>query len=254
MRLHARLKTAAALLILALAAGGGAGGCGYLGSARDFDPAAIAREPGWIAARDVPLMRQEAEEDCGAAALAMMLAAWDGRTTLAEVTASCPPAPGRGSRAGDLRDLARARGFRAYLIRGGFDDLRRELDRGRPVLVGLVKPQAAGPRAHYEVVTAMHPARRIVVTLDPADGWRENGFDGFLREWDPSGRLTLVMFDSAVKSRNPYVGIIPPERRPKAQCCFFKEPNTQTDRVPDYPMGDLPRSPGLMVSILTLYQ
>ncbi len=30
-----------------------AAGCAYLGTARDFDPAAVDREPGWLAVRTV---------------------------------------------------------------------------------------------------------------------------------------------------------------------------------------------------------
>jgi hypothetical protein len=33
----------------------------------------------------------------------------------------------------------------------------------------------------------------VVVTLDPAEGWRQNSLDGFLKEWKPSGRLALVV-------------------------------------------------------------
>jgi hypothetical protein len=32
------------------------------------------------------------------------------------------------------------------------------------------------------------------VTLDPVHGWRQNTWDGFLKEWQPAGCLTLVAF------------------------------------------------------------
>lgn len=171
----------------ALAAVLASAGCSYLGTATSFDPGALSREAGWLAAEGVVDVRQGGDEDCGEAALAVLLAYW-GREP-----ASCPPAPGRGTRAGRLREELRRQGLAAFLIRGELADLRRELERGRPVLVGLVKPFADGAWTHYEVVVAVHPGRGRVVTLDPARGWRENGAAGFLAEWEPAGRLALVV-------------------------------------------------------------
>jgi hypothetical protein len=77
------------------------------------------------------------------------------------------------------------------------------LSKHRPVLVGLVKPYVNSLARHYEVVVALHPERQLVVTLDPAHGWRSNTYEGFFAEWDPSKRLTLVAFTPAGKSPNP---------------------------------------------------
>ncbi len=180
-------------LAVALAAGVLAG-CGYVGTARSFDPGELERDPGWIAAPGVPLVLQEHERDCGAAALAMVLSHQGVPTAVGDVTAVYPPSPPGGIRAGYLRDFARSRGLEAYLFHGTFKDLEHELSRRRPVVVGLFKRYLAAPMAHYEVVTAIHPKRRIVVTLDPARGWRQNDYDGFWDEWAPSGVLTLVVF------------------------------------------------------------
>lgn len=172
----------------------------YAGSARRFDPAEFDRSPGWIAVRGVPEVRQKSREDCGAAALAMVLAHWNADATLESVVAECPPAAGRGIRAGALRDCAKRRGFSSYVLEGSLEDLRFELTRRRPVIVGLVKPHIDGMWSHYEVVVAFHPERRLVVTLDPARGWRENTVDGFVREWAAAGRLTLVVLRPRSKS------------------------------------------------------
>jgi ABC-type bacteriocin/lantibiotic exporter with double-glycine peptidase domain len=175
------------LLLAALA------GCStYTGKARDFSPARLATEPGWIAARGVPLHRQRHEADCGASAVAMVIAHWT-RGDPEAIAGELRPAPERGLAAGRLRDHARRRGLAAFLVRGEVADLVREIGAGRPVLVGLVKP--SGPRAltHYEVVVAVHRQRRLIVTLDPAEGWRENSVASFLDEWNPSGRLAMVV-------------------------------------------------------------
>jgi len=171
-------------------------GCGYLGSARRFDPASLEREPGWVAARAVPLVLQKGKDDCGAAAVAMVLNYWRVPATADQVQIECLPS-GSGLRAGDLRDFVRGRGLEAFLIRGERTDLENELSRGRPVIVGLVKPYIDGGRTHYEVVVALHPAHGKVVTLDPTLGWQVNTWEGLHAEWEPAGQPALIVFPSA---------------------------------------------------------
>lgn len=176
-------------VLLALASAG----CSYLGTAESFDPADLDRESGWIAVKAVPLVLQEAEEDCGAAALTMALRHSQVPTSLEEVVRACPPEPGRGIKAGVLRDYAHRKGLQAFVFPGGLSDFEKELSQGRPVIVGLVKPTVNGGITHFEVVVAIHPGKELVVTLDPARGWTRNGYPGFLAEWEPANRLTLAI-------------------------------------------------------------
>ncbi len=171
-------------------------GCAYMGSARDFDPAEFDRDQGWIAARGVPLVLQEGDSDCGAAALAMVLSYWGapvGRREIFEALGS----PAGGIRAESLRELARARGLMARIFEGNLEDLERELSKRRPVLVGIVKRHAAFVLTHYEVVAGIHPGKGSIVTLDPAVGWRQNTFEGFLDEWRLARCLTMVVYRMA---------------------------------------------------------
>lgn len=163
-------------------------GCSYLGSARDFDPAEFSRDPRWIRCGSVPAVLQREEKDCGAAAAAMVLAHWN-RPGNPELS----PEAGRGLTAGDLRAAFEARGLKAFAGQGSLDLLEQQLRRGRPAIVGLVKPHLQGALTHFEVVVAWHPVERRVVTLDPARGWRENGLDAFFDEWEPAGRVLLVI-------------------------------------------------------------
>ena len=48
--------------------------------------------------------------------------------------------------------------------------------------------------SHYEVVVGYDAARQRLLLLDPAHGWREDTVAGFKKEWDSSGRVTLVAF------------------------------------------------------------
>jgi hypothetical protein len=95
---------------------------------------------------------------------------------------------------GALRDFARRRGLQAFVVPGTWRDLEEQLGRGRPVMVGLLKPLWGGRAvAHFEVVVGFNRARRLVLTLDPARGLRENSAEGFAREWAPAGRVMLVV-------------------------------------------------------------
>jgi hypothetical protein len=164
----------------------------YTGGARDFSPAALHSEPGWIAVAGTPLVRQQAESDCGAAAVTMVVSYWTGADP-ARLLSGIRPAPPRGLSAGRLRAFARRHGLAAFLIAAQLADLEHELRRGRPVLVGLAKPHGRGVLTHYEVVVALHPRRRLVVTLDPGRGWRQNTYAGLLSEWRPARGLALVV-------------------------------------------------------------
>src|SRR5438105_5629831 len=91
-------------------------GCGYLGDAVAFDPKEFDADAGWVSVRDVPVVLQKEQTDCGAAALSMVLTYWKIPTSMHEVTASCPLIPDMGIKARDLRDLARKQGLQSFLI------------------------------------------------------------------------------------------------------------------------------------------
>jgi ABC-type bacteriocin/lantibiotic exporter with double-glycine peptidase domain len=186
----------AASAVMALAAVG----C-YTGSSRSITPHEVAADPGWTFVPGVPLIRQNAEMDCGAAAMAMVLARWSLPTTVDQITAVYPARAGHGIKAGDLRDLARAKGLDAFVISGQLSDLTTELSRGHPVLVGVVKPYRDRQLAHYQVVIGIHREKRRILTLDPADGWREDSLEGFAREWIPAHQVTLVVFPKTAMTK-----------------------------------------------------
>jgi ABC-type bacteriocin/lantibiotic exporter with double-glycine peptidase domain len=188
-------RGAAALPVVALLAG-----CAYTGSSRGFDPAGFDRDPGWIAVRGAEPILQEADSDCGAAALAMVLRHWGLGTTRRDVFEACG-SPAGGIRAADLREYARKQGLKAFVFEGKFEDFEKELSKRRPVIVGTVKPHATFVLTHYEVVTGLHPGKKLVVTLDPAEGWRQNTWDGFMEEWRLARCVTLVVFRSEGDSK-----------------------------------------------------
>jgi ABC-type bacteriocin/lantibiotic exporter with double-glycine peptidase domain len=147
----------------------------------------------FVRVEGVPLVRQESPQGCGAAALAMVLARWGKPVPQEAIWAASPPPDGQGLRASALRDFARAQGLQAFVIEGRREDLDRELARGRPVIVGLVKRQGRRVYPHYEVVVGLDRARERILVLDPARGERERKLRDFSKEWDAAGRVTLAI-------------------------------------------------------------
>jgi ABC-type bacteriocin/lantibiotic exporter with double-glycine peptidase domain len=190
-----RLRRFAYVVALAAAAAG----C-YTGAARDVTPRQIAEaqgDPTWRLVDDVPFVQQQSDNDCGSAALTMALAHY-------QLPPARLPLDGQGARAGDLRDAARARGLQAFVISGTFGDLLEHIGRGRPVVVGLAKPMSNGRSlAHYEVVVGLNRERRLIRSLDPARGLRENSFEGFAREWIPTRQVMIVMFPAVAPGAAP---------------------------------------------------
>ncbi len=169
-------------------------GCStYRGTARDTSPTKLAKEPGWVLLRDVPYVPQDTEYECGAAAIGMVVSYWTGVEPRA-VVAHFRPVGERGIAAGRLRDYARDQGLASFLIEGQLQDLANEIKAGRPVLVGLSKPQSKDRVLdHYEVVIGLNAQSKRIVTLDPSEGWRENSLEGFAREWKIAGNVTLIV-------------------------------------------------------------
>jgi ABC-type bacteriocin/lantibiotic exporter with double-glycine peptidase domain len=187
---HPRRARLSAWVVAAVALGG----C-YHGSARSISPADLRRDPNWVVVEGVPLVKQSAERDCGAAALAMMLGKWGPpfSSSSAEILKTVPMDPAHGIAAGTLRDFARRRGLRAFLISGEIEDLTREVGLGRPVLVGLVQVYGDKAYTHYEVVVGINARAHRVLMFDPGRGPREDGFEGFATEWTRAGRLAIVV-------------------------------------------------------------
>ena len=127
----------------------------------------------------------------------MVLSFWTTPTSVADIDARDPVAAAKGWRAGQLRDLALEYGLDAFVISAGIDDLTREIRHGRPVVVGVVKRYGDRALAHYQVVVGINPARGRILSLDPADGWREDSLAGFDREWLPSDRLAVMVLPRA---------------------------------------------------------
>jgi ABC-type bacteriocin/lantibiotic exporter with double-glycine peptidase domain len=161
----------------------------YTGGAKSVNTAQL--DTSWLRASATPVVKQKSQVDCGLAALAMIAGAWGQTWSVEDLRRDVK----KGAKLGALRDAARARGFEAYAIAGKHEDLRRELEKGRPVMLGLQLPfEQNRALHHYEVVVAMNPRDGTVVTLDPATGKYLQRTKAVLeKEWKPVGYPTLVV-------------------------------------------------------------
>ena len=193
-----RTLTGALLVALSLIATGCAS---YQGTAESAEPAQLVREGNWLMVRGFPRVSQEKNHDCGAAALAAVLEFWGREATPASVQAALG---GKDERlpAGELVAHARREGLRSYVFFGQMSDLVHELQRGRPVIVGLGKAVASDKAlAHYEVVVGYEPQQERVLLLDPARGFQVDSVKGFSEEWQRSKCVTIVTFLPTPESR-----------------------------------------------------
>jgi ABC-type bacteriocin/lantibiotic exporter with double-glycine peptidase domain len=184
------------LVVPGLVAAALLGGC--FSNARPFAPTTFAREAGWVSVSSVPVVQQEGGKNCGAAVAAMLLRYWGMPALQEDVRAASGVPADRGLRAEFLRRYLRDRGLQAFLFEGSFGDFERELARGRPILVGVVKVVSTDTYAHYQLVVGVNRAREEIVVIDPQDGWSVYSFEGFMREWTPTHFLTMAVFPTPV--------------------------------------------------------
>jgi ABC-type bacteriocin/lantibiotic exporter with double-glycine peptidase domain len=142
---------------------------------------------------DVPVVRQGGADECGAVCAQMVARTWlgeeAGRCARVGVTVN----PGRGSRADDIVTGLRDAGLETFLQVGTLDQVERHLERGRPMIAGLVQAYRGGVRrTHYVVVAGADPEHGILAVVDPARGWRRYPYDGFQAEWEGSGYVLIV--------------------------------------------------------------
>jgi ABC-type bacteriocin/lantibiotic exporter with double-glycine peptidase domain len=184
-------------------------GCLYQGAGRSVDDRRLAEDPQAVRVA-VPIVVQEGDKDCGAAALVAILDFWSDPVTQQQIRREMGVPAGQAIAAGTLQKYLVQRGYDSFLIMGTFDDLWGELHKGRPVLVGLVKPYLGNRYlAHYEVVTAISP--KHVYTMNPEGSLQRYPIAGFDEEWRGANHLTLLVAPAAtVKQTKGHISITQP--------------------------------------------
>lgn len=137
-------------------------------------------------ALEVPYVRQASRADCGMAALASVMAYYQGPAhSQRDLLERYPPASPEGYALGELRDIARAHGLVAFVVPGELALLRGHLDRGRPLIVPL--------HDHYVVVAGIDDERGTVIAMDPARGPVALELDDFAAGWAEMNHAVLLV-------------------------------------------------------------
>ena len=86
-----------------------------------------------------------------------------------------------------MREYLEAHGFQAVAFRGLWDDLSRQLAKGRPLVVAM----RSGGESHYVVIAGV--IGDLVEMNDPADRkLRKIGRAEFEKKWRAAGNWTLL--------------------------------------------------------------
>jgi len=133
----------------------------------------------------VPFFVQEAYQ-CGPASLAGVLNFFGVTITPAEIAAEVFSSSARGVLGIDLALYAQKKGLQSDFYRGDTEDLRRQIDSGRPVIVLVDYGFWVYERGHFMVVVGYNDTGFIVNTgasrmkfianADFASPWRKAGF------------------------------------------------------------------------------
>jgi predicted double-glycine peptidase len=140
--------------------------------------------------RNVPFFPQE-EYQCGPASLAAVLNYRGVSVTPDEVARAIYSRSARGTLNIDMVLYAQSRGLRASQYKGGLDDLREQIDAGRPLIV-LVDYGFSVIRADHFMVVVGYNNEGVMVN----SGRREGEFiarDDFVKAWEKTGYWTLLV-------------------------------------------------------------
>ena len=148
---------------------------------------------------NVPFVRQREKKGCGAAALSMLMRYWEKqqkqsvpvRSRQDSIERALDPYD-RGIANTAMAAYLRDSGFRVFTFAGRWNDLRENLSKGRPLIVGLGPAGRKGP-LHYVVVAGIDWRRNFVFVNDPAQRklFRMNKGQ-FIAEWRVTGQWTLL--------------------------------------------------------------
>jgi predicted double-glycine peptidase len=165
---------------------------------------------------NVAPIRQNKTYACGPACVAAVAAHWG--ITPAEFKAKIPRSI-EDVTGDDLQRMAQQLGLQAFAYQGSMEDLRQNLEKGRPVIAMIPMPMLArgglvagsvfnlwnelGPRPpHWVVVVGVASDNRIIIN-DPASGPLLVKDDRFREWWTRSDNLCVLIAGSGVPSATP---------------------------------------------------
>lgn len=148
---------------------------------------------------DVPFVAQP-KNGCGAASIAMVMEYWRrggsmahaARADVAMIQRALYSKDGKGIFASAMERYFSEEGYRTFAIHGRWSDLRENLEKGRPLIVGLA-PEGPHDPLHYVVVAGMDWEHDWVFVNDPAQRkLMKMGRADFEKQWAVTGKWMLL--------------------------------------------------------------
>lgn len=154
------------------------------------EPRVTAPPPVMIAG--VPFFPDDTDQ-CGPSALASVISFWGPPTTPDELRAELYIPDLGGTLPMDLAPAAEARGLAARVYDGALDDLKTQIDRGRPLVVYLDLGRWTIRKGHFAVALGYDDARGGVIAHSGTDEARFIPYDEFIKQWERTDRWTLLV-------------------------------------------------------------
>ena len=148
---------------------------------------------------NVPFIAQP-KNGCGAASIAMVMEYWQrgnrGKThpsaNVDAIQRALYSSKAKGIFASAMVGYFEDAGYRSFAIRGRWSDLRDNLEKGRPLIVGLA-PEGAHDPLHYVVVAGMDWRNNWIFINDPAERkLLKMGRADFEKQWSATRNWTLL--------------------------------------------------------------
>jgi len=152
---------------------------------------------------DVPFVKQS-RDGCGAASIAMIMQYWSRQPGSSNISVDSSQilhnlysAKAHGIFAADMERYLQQHGFRTFTFRGDWDEVKHDLEKGRPLIVAL-KPSRGDPSLHYLVIAGLNWQDGTVLVNDPAQRkLLKEDRATFEREWNATGKWTLLAVPQA---------------------------------------------------------
>jgi ABC-type bacteriocin/lantibiotic exporter with double-glycine peptidase domain len=141
----------------------------------------------WI---DVPFVKQQESNGCGAAAIAMLMRYWTrGEADPHQIYLALYTREARGIRGAEVERYLRENGFQTFVFRGEWRDLEHHLGNGRPLMACLRMEGGL----HYVVIAGVDSRQSLVVFNDPARRkLMKVERRVFEKDWNAADRWTLL--------------------------------------------------------------
>ena len=156
--------------------------------------------------------KQLTEYSCGAAVLTSTMRYWHVTVDQAELLKEKPPgSPQHGYSLSELKEMAKTHHFAAFAYRSDIQDIKQQLDAGRPLVVALVVDstyindtgllgmglgkwvqQMLSPSYRHYVIVIGYDETQLVL-MDPVLGIKTVQQSDFLRLWHKLGNAALLV-------------------------------------------------------------